>query len=260
MAAENAPGGRSKNDRPRNHRSLETPVVDTANVRVRIRVAVKNRVFVDAAQRDQRRVILPGESRVRVDVPQKITREILPVLAGLIDEVDEELELLPMLHGPAQGREHLPCFARHVEIGGQVNAALLQAEKQMVKLVHLDGIELRRPLVHCLRQLRVMMMKTHRVVTARREAIGQPAGGGLVGKVGLPAKVDPVKAHRFVRALFENEFPVADDQSPVFSRRAIEQRREVERRPRRDILRPVELFPLVGCGADVRDGGWRHEE
>ena len=208
-------------------------------VRVFVFVMVQQqRILVDDADRNQRRVVVHAHAGVGIDRQKEVAGELHEVLPELRIEHHLGLDFEHALEwtGEAAG-------PHGVEIERQVNAALLQFGEQKVHPVEHGRVDLRPGRIR-LDQETVEMVETDRVVAAGGDPVCQFDAVGVFEHVALLADADPQEADGASGTPLELEVLAVDDGPAVFAGRSVEQPREVKRAAPDRVLVEGEL-PVV---------------
>ena len=132
-----------------------------------------------------------------------------------------------------------------VEIGRDVNAALLERVDQIIKLVEVLRVGGGRIGRELLDDVAVVMVEADRVVSDPAQPFRQQIRLFPAEVVGPEAEVGAVETHRLV-LLFKDELAVLHLEEAVLAGRRIQQKREVERGTRNDRTVGRKRLPVIG--------------
>lgn len=233
----------------------ERPAVERRQLRMLLPRG-RQQVFVDHADREDRRLPAVFVSGIRIAVRQELPGERLEVFpdarhqrqggAKIVQAADFDVRhILP-------GR-----YARGVEVDGHIDAGLLQPGDQVVEPVEPFRVEL-QPVLRPFGQHHVVVVNPHAVEAEPGQPHRQKVRLRMRELVGGPAEIDAVEPDRFAGAFRELEMVPCGDDPAEFSGRNMVQKRKVQR----GILlhlellfeRP-ELLPRRDFPADLRTQG-----
>ena len=190
-----------------------------------------------------------------IDPGEKRLRPALPVGVDVVVDVEERL----VFGGGGDGARTAEFGggdvpARHVDVGGVVDAPLLQTGEQIVEPVDPFRIDARGIVAAAVVDLVVVVVDADDVEAEGRQPVGQLLRLLPVGQLGVADEVRAVETDRNSRAVAEDEFPFRrDDERTVFSRRGVEKSGEIQRAVLFDVPVISEGLPLLSGGGD--DGG-----
>ena len=207
--------------------------------------------FVDQAERNQRRIVFQRHAGIGVDVGEPVARKGFPVLHRGVEQERQRLEGGARQPFVRELRDFpLAEGARHVQIGGHIDAALFAAGDQVVELVELGRVEVGRGGAGALGKPAVVVVQPHRVETGGGHAVCEPLRPLLVEVLGRGAEVGAVETDRHAGAVPELHSAVADHHRAVFAGGSIEAAGEIHRGAGPDVLAIGDLLP-VAAGQDV---------
>ena len=214
-------------------------------LRLQVRRALRP-VLIHKRNPGERRILRQGNAGVGIDMPQPGPGELPKVRPGQLVRAHQGLEFVRRNRTFAHDAEGFPRnLARNEQVGGDVEAGLLQLGDETIEPIKPDGIQARA--VFALpRQTAVMMVEPHGIVAGGGESTHQLAPVLLgLRETGAEAEVRAVKALRHPLLSLELEM-VADGHEPpgpASRRRPCGEMAEVQRRTGLDGRRRIERQP-----------------
>ena len=194
-----------------------------------------------------------------IDPGEKRLRPALPVGVDVVVDVEESL----VFGGGGDGSNAAEFGggdvpARHVDVGGVVDAPLLQAGEQIVEPVDPFRIDPRWTVAAAVVDLVVVVVDADDVEAERRQTVGQFLRLLPVGQLGVADEVRSVETDRNSRTVAEDELPFRrDDERTVLARRGVEESGEIQRAVLFDISVIGEGLPILSGGGDEGGGASR---
>ena len=187
---------------------------------------VERRVFVDDAQIQQCRFLHERQSGIRVAVGQEISGKRLQIPVHLRKKHHSQLVIPCIFH---QRKFILLRLPRNEQVNRYINALFLQSGNKILHPVKLDRIRLHTVFTFRRQQSIVEMMQTNHIAAHPGKPVRQYIRLLMGGETGGKTEIGTVKAYR--SGLFlKREMSVFSGQEPVFTRRSVQQKREVQRR------------------------------
>ena len=210
----------------------------------RVRGNLEDVVFVDKADRDDRRFIFLCGSGVGIHMRHQVPAEGHPVLHGRFGNIGSQLEIQPELHIREIGDFALDEFAAHEEIKSNIDAALFHRGDQIVQTVDHDGVQRGGTSGVFQDKPVVEVMQADKVVADFRHLVGEQIGIFPVHEIDVERDVSSVEADGYAGAFFKLEVVACGFHKTVFSRRGVELVGKVDNRTfhRRMILDDAPLF------------------
>ena len=206
---------------------------------------VGQRIFVDHADRDDRRFILPGESGIGVDVIKQIRGELLIVFHRRVADEDQRLVLFQRGSPIGIFREFSRGDLAHgEEVDRRVDSAFFQGAEQVIHAVEAIGVGRGAVSPGSLDQLPVEMVETDQIVSRACAEFREFVCFFLLHEMDVIGDIGTVETGGDAGTFFKFRPSVHAAQTPVFSRGSVEEVGEVENASGFDVLAVFEFHPV----------------
>ena len=205
-----------------------------------------NVALVDEVDGDQRRIIFPGQSGVRIDMCQEIPGKCLPVLQRRRRGEHQLLELIH-LHRPVGKLFDLPFFERTAdeEIQRHVDALRFRLGEYAIHPVHFCRINLGGHGAILPDQIPLKVMESQQIVAAFPHAPRQRLRLLAGDEISIVAEISPIESNRFARFFFESKMAVDIPDGSVFSGGSVEVTGEIQRRTGQCLSGKIQNCPVL---------------
>ena len=222
--------------------------------------SLRKRILVDQTDVDDRRILLPRQFRVRIDVIEQMGGKRFQIPHSVFIQECQRFEF-GRPDSPVGIFRDLPLFQRTgaEEIERGVDSPLPTRGQLIVQFVQTHGIQFGGSPVCPFHQLLVEMVETDQVVSGGRQFIEHPVGEFFLHEIGFSHVVDSPEADGDAGPFLKLEMIAGDPEKSILSGRLVQQIGKVDDASRKDVFAIPDRVPVRVCLKEERRADFRND-